>query len=205
MKILKELVLCFSIGVITLIEFFIIGSYYDANEHSILTSLLVWTIADIIAYLSIIFIPWFGKKKVKYLDGFAFSSGFLFIMIVCLARAKTFEEYTYLSAISYLSGFISLVEVVLLVNKKTEETFLKNKIDYRYMEKMNTLPIETIKNLSMLLAEERFYLDFKLYEASNYLCLSERMTRKIIKCGVEVGILTETGNTTTKKYCLIRL
>ena len=203
MKIFKELLLCFLVSLITFIEFVIIGNFYNANDNPLLFSLLIWTSADALAYCLLIFIPFFNKKKVKYIDGFAFASGFFGIMIYCLSKAKSFDEYTYLTAISYISGFLSIIEIIMHSNRKTQEIFMEKKIDKYYIEKISDLPFELKRGVIILLKNFDCNQRFKLSEASIILLTNENKTKKIIRAAIQCGVMNEEGNTQAKRYYII--
>lgn len=200
MKIFKEFLLCFSVALITFIEFIFIGNFYDANENSLLTNIVLWTTADIIAYVLFIFIPFFNKKKVNYLDGFAFASGFFGITIYCLSQAKSFDEYTYLSAISYLSGFISIIEVILIAQRKTRQLVFVKKVDKHYLDMLHNLSYSSQASIVTLLKNFEYDQRFKLSDAAILLSISENKTQKILKEAIECGIISEEGKTQAKRY-----
>ena len=205
MKIFKEVLLCFIIAFLTFIEFIIIGNFYDANNNPLLLSLIIWTISVTFAYLVFIFIPFFNKKKVKYLDGFAFASGFFGIMLYCLSTAKSFDEYTYLSAISYISGFISIIEIVVLSYRKTQEVFLEKEIDKIYIDKICDLSVEYQQSIVKLLKFFDINERFKLSDAAILLSFNENKTKKILKEAKKCGIINEEGNTNAKRYYILKI
>ena len=199
MKWWREFLLCISVGIITLILFILAGIFYIANEHSILTNTIVWLILNLLAYISMIFIPFFQKKTVRYIDLWAFASGLFAIMLYCLSQAKSIEDYSYLSVLSYIAGILSLGELLLSNQRKVESAFIQNNTNAEVLKKISDLPIDIQQDIKKLIAE--YDKDtFKLKNAANLLKKSEYRTRKIIKLVVERSIVIEKGNTSAKQY-----
>ena len=199
MKWWRELLLCVSVGIITLILFILAGIFYIANDHSILTNTIVWLIINLLAYISMIFIPYFRKKTVRYVDLLAFASGFFAIMLYCLSQAKSIEDYSYLSVLSYIAGILSVCELLLINQRKVENAFIQNNTNPEVLKRISDLPIDIQQDIKKLIVE--YDNDtFKLKNAANLLKKSEYRTRKIIKLAVERSIVIEKGNTSAKQY-----
>ena len=199
MKWWRELLLCVSVGIITLILFILAGIFYIANDHSILTNTIVWLIINLLAYISMIFIPYFRKKTVRYVDLLAFASGFFAIMLYCLSQAKSIEDYSYLSVLSYIAGILSVCELLLINQRKVENAFIQNNTNPEVLKRISDLPIDIQQDIKKLIVE--YEKDtFKLKNAASLLKKSEYRTRKIIKLAVERSIVIEKGNTSAKQY-----
>ena len=201
MKWWRELLLCISVGIITLILFILAGIFYIANEHSILTNTIVWLTLNLLAYISMIFIPCFQKKAVRYVDLWAFASGLFAIMLYCLSQAKSIEDYSYLSVLSYIAGILSVCELLLSNQRKVENAFIQSSTNPEVLKRISDLPIDIQQDIKKLIAE--YDKDtFKLKNAAILLKKSEYRTRKIIKLAVERSIIIENGNTSAKQYCV---
>ena len=199
MKWWRELLLCVSVGIITLILFILAGIFYIANDHSILTNTIVWLIINLLAYISMIFIPYFRKKTVRYVDLLAFASGFFAIMLYCLSQAKSIEDYSYLSVLSYIAGILSVCELLLINQRKVENAFIQNNTNPEVLKRISDLPIDIQQDIKKLI-DEYDKDTFKLKNAASLLKKSEYRTRKIIKLAVERSIVIEKGNTSAKQY-----
>jgi hypothetical protein len=146
-----------------------------------------------------IFIPYFQKKTVRYIDLWAFASGLFAIMLYCLSQAKSIEDYSYLSVLSYIAGILSVGELLLSNQRKVESAFIQNNTNPEVLKKISDLPIDIQQDIKKLIAE--YDKDtFKLKNAASLLKKSEYRTRKIIKLAVERSIVIEKGNTSAKQY-----
>lgn len=204
MKWHRELILCLFIGIITLILFAFTGHFYFANEHSILTNTIVWLVLNFIAYSSVIFFPFFQKKRVKYVDLWAFASGLLATMLYCLSRAKSIDEYSYLSVLSYISGILSIFELFLHSQRKVEKSLMQGKTEQKYIDLMSELPLDLQHDIIKLILTYEKMPFFKFSDAVNTLKKNEYRTRRIIKSAIACSIIAEEGNTSAKKYHIIR-
>lgn len=203
MKWIRELWLCLAVGMLTLFLFAITGQFYVANEHSILTNTFVWLFLAALSYFVIIFIPYFQKKAVRYIDLWAFASGLLSIMLYCLSQAKSIDEYSYLSVLSYIAGILSVFELLLRGQRNVEKLFWQNNVNPKIKDRIINLPLDVQNDIYRLATEFEEGKDFKLTEAALVLKKSERRTRKIIKEAVAHSIIVEEGNTSARKYRIV--
>lgn len=203
MKWIRELWLCLAVSVVTLILFAITGQFYVANDHSILTNTFVWLFLVAIAYIAIIFIPFFQKKAVRYIDLWAFASGLLSIMLYCLSQAKSMDEYSYLSVLSYIAGILSVFELLLRGQRNVEKLFWQSNVNPKIKDRIINLPLDVQNDIYRLATEFEEGKDFKLTEAALVLKKSERRTRKIVKEAVAHSIIVEEGNTSARKYRIV--
>jgi hypothetical protein len=203
MKWYREVILCFLVAIITITLFALTGQFYFANEHSLLTNTFVWLVLCFIAYMSVIFIPFFQKKQVRYIDLFAFASGLLAIMLYCLSQAKSIDEYTYLSVLSYIAGILSIFEMFFCNQRKIERVLLQNKTPPQFLNMISDLPIDIQQDIINLARTHTKGQHFKLIDATNTLNKSEYRTRKVLKIAIERSIIIEEGNTAAKKYQII--
>ena len=203
MKWSRELWLCLAVSVVTLILFAITGQFYVANDHSILTNTFVWLFLVAIAYIAIIFIPFFQKKAVRYIDLWAFASGLLSIMLYCLSQAKSMDEYSYLSVLSYIAGILSVFELLLRGQRNVEKLFWQSNVNPKIKDRIINLPLDVQNDIYRLATEFEEGKDFKLTEAALVLKKSERRTRKIVKEAVAHSIIVEEGNTSARKYRIV--
>lgn len=200
MKWWREIFLCISVGIITLVLFMLAGVFYIANEHSILTNTIVWLFLVSIAYVSVIFIPFFQKRTVRYIDLWAFAAGLFTIMIYCLSQAKSIDEYSYLSVLSYIAGIISVYELLLSNQRKVDKVLIQINTNPQILKLIGDLPIDVQQDIQKLINEYENKPFFKLTDATNILKKSEYKTRKIIKLAIERSIIEEQGNMSAKQY-----
>ena len=203
MKWIRELWLCLAVGILTLFLFAITGQFYVANEHSILTNTFVWLFLVALSYFVIIFIPYFQKKAVRYIDLWAFASGLLSIVLYCLSQAKSIDEYSYLSVLSYIAGILSVFELLLRGQRNVEKLFWQSNVNPKIKDRIINLPLDVQNDIYRLATEFEEGKDFKLAEAALVLKKSERRTRKIIKEAVAHSIIVEEGNTSARKYRIV--
>ena len=203
MKWIRELWLCLAVSVVTLILFAITGQFYVANDHSILTNTFDWLFLVAIAYIAIIFIPFFQKKAVRYIDLWAFASGLLSIMLYCLSQAKSIDEYSYLSVLSYIAGILSVFELLIRGQRNVEKLFWQSNVNPKIKNRMINLPLDIQNDIYRLATEFEGGKDFKLIDAALVLKKSERRTRKVIKEAVTHSIIVEEGNTSARKYRIV--
>ncbi|MBO5109553.1 MAG: hypothetical protein J6D21_02445 [Clostridia bacterium] len=203
MKWIRELWLCLAVGILTLFLFAITGQFYVANEHSILTNTFVWLFLAALSYFVIIFIPYFQKKAVRYIDLWAFASGLLSIMLYCLSQAKSIDEYSYLSVLSYIAGILSVFELLLRGQRNVEKLFWQSNVNPKIKDRIINLPLDVQNDIYRLATEFEEGKDFKLTEAALVLKKSERRTRKIVKEAVAHSIIVEEGNTSARKYRIV--
>lgn len=203
MKWIRELWLCLAVGILTLFLFAITGQFYVANEHSILTNTFVWLFLAALSYFVIIFIPYFQKKAVRYIDLWAFASGLLSIMLYCLSQAKSIDEYSYLSVLSYIAGILSVFELLLRGQRNVEKLFWQNNVNPKIKDRIINLPLDVQNDIYRLATEFEGGRDFKLTDAALVLKKSERRTRKVIKEAVTHSIIAEEGNTSARRYRIV--
>ena len=203
MKWIRELWLCLAVGILTLFLFAITGQFYVANEHSILTNTFVWLFLAALSYFVIIFIPYFQKKAVRYIDLWAFASGLLSIMLYCLTQAKSIDEYSYLSVLSYIAGILSVFELLLRGQRNVEKLFWQNNVNPKIKDRIINLPLDVQNDIYRLATEFEGGRDFKLTDAALVLKKSERRTRKVIKEAVTHSIIAEEGNTSARRYRIV--
>lgn len=200
---IRELWLCLAVSVVTLVLFAITGQFYVANEHSILTNTFVWLFLVALAYFVIIFIPYFQKKAVRYIDLWAFASGLLSIMLYCLSQAKSIDEYSYLSVLSYIAGILSVFELLIRGQRNVEKLFWQSNVNPKIKDRIINLPLDVQNDIYRLATEFEGGKDFKLTDAALVLKKSERRTRKVIKEAVAHSIIAEEGNTSARKYRIV--
>lgn len=203
MKWIRELWLCLAVGILTLFLFAITGQFYVANEHSILTNTFVWLFLAALSYFVIIFIPYFQKKAVRYIDLWAFASGLLSIMLYCLSQAKSIDEYSYLSVLSYIAGILSVFELLLRGQRNVEKLFWQSNVNPKIKDRIINLPLDVQNDIYRLATEFEEGKDFKLTEAALVMKKSERRTRRIIKEAVAHSIIVEEGITSARKYRIV--
>lgn len=203
MKWIRELWLCLAVGILTLFLFAITGQFYVANEHSILTNTFVWLFLVALSYFVIIFIPYFQKKAVRYIDLWAFASGLLSIMLYCLSQAKSIDEYSYLSVLSYIAGILSVFELLLQGQRNVEKLFWQSNVNPKIKGRIINLPLDVQNDIYRLATEFEGGRDFKLTDAALVLKKSEHRTRKVIKEAVAHSIIAEEGNTSARKYRIV--
>jgi len=107
-------------GALSLIYFVLLGMFYVAKEHMVLTNIVVWTATGLLAYVSFYLLDLlvYGIfKKAKWLgpfaNGWAISAAYLSVLIVCLAQSKNFDDYAFVSTYVFLSGVPALTQMVL--------------------------------------------------------------------------------------------
>jgi|GEM_PF-3810722 len=205
-SIFREIFLCLLIGAASVGGFVAVGAMrYAANEHTILVNLLVWTGVVLAAYVLFIFIPFFHKRKYRYLDGLAFASGYLGVAIACMACAKSFTEYNYLETISFMSGFLALAELVVTSNRRIQQKITEKSVPRPISDAIGTLSAQ-IRGPSIKMAKA-FGIGniFTLHEAAMAADLTERKTRDVIRCLVEHKLIQKTGKASGSGYLFVNL
>ncbi|OPZ24659.1 MAG: hypothetical protein BWZ03_00018 [bacterium ADurb.BinA186] len=112
----------FFTAVFSALLFVLLGSFYVANDHSLLLNIFVWASVIFISYLLfyliyriVLFFPKLKGKNGPFLNGFAISAGFLGVLACCLALSKKVDDYTYVSALGLLTTVFSIVEIIFLI------------------------------------------------------------------------------------------
>lgn len=204
MRIFKEIVLCGAIAATSYVVFIILGTFYVASEHNTLINILVWVSEGLVCYLAFIFIPWFNKRKVYYLDGFALASAYLIIVLICLARQYSFNEYLYLDALVFISSGVAVFEIVLRLSRMGKHKKLVNNIPNEITDKINLLEIweqKPIKDVVIYLMNNDCV---SIKEAAIVTEIGERKTRNALNDAVTAKILETSGKTNNKRYKLIK-
>ena len=104
-------------GLLSLINYIILGTFYIAINHTILVNIIVWTTTVIISFSIYYFIYYLiVRKKKKFgpiLNGYAIASGCLSILLACLAMSYTLNDYLYVEVMGYLTGISALPQIII--------------------------------------------------------------------------------------------
>lgn len=118
----KELILYYILssiitGILSLISYIILGTFYIATTHTILVNIIVWTTTVIISFLIYYFIYYLiVRKKKKFgpiLNGYAIAFGFLTILLACLAMSYSLNDYLYIEVMGYMTGISALPQILI--------------------------------------------------------------------------------------------
>lgn len=202
MKIVKEIVLCAVIATTSLAAFFILGSFYDATKQNTLLNIVVWVSEGLACYCAFIFIPWFNKRKVYYFDGFALASAYLIIVLICLARQHSFNEYQYLEALAFISSGIAVFEIVLRLSRIGKRIKTTKTIPNEMLEKIDQLAIWQQKPLKEVIIYLLNNDCISIREAAIITEIGERKIRLALNDAVSKDILETDGKTNNKRYKL---
>ena len=200
MKVFKEISLCILVGFTSFAIFVLLGNVYDPKAHSTLLNIVVWVGEGLISYAIYIFIPVFNKRKVFYLDGFALGSAYLAIVITCLARQQTFNEYLYLDALAFLSALLPFGEITWRITKNGFELKKQKTISEDMCFKIETLPIWEQKPMKAIIIGMKDKDAFSIREAALITEIGERKTRQLLNDAVDAGILLADGKTSNKRF-----
>ncbi len=178
---------------------------YDANKCVLLLNLLIWTGIDLLIYFILSFVFRLFKRSIKQVYYIGVASGFIGVMLFCMSRAYSIEEYTFLSVFGFVASILSVVDLVVKNDQKNIEYIIKNKVNENYLNMIGELSLNDRKKL-VLVIEKFIKVDyFKLNDASKLLGLSDRNTSKILKKGMDKKIIESEGNTNTKVFRIVRL
>lgn len=131
-KLVKYYILSSIINIVfSIIAYIILGSFYVANNNTILVNILVWTITILLSF-SLFYFPYFlinkffTKDKLfgPLLNGYAIAFGFIGILSVCLARSYSLNDYTYVEVMGFMAGIVGFIQIIFDSSKK-----IKNKKD----------------------------------------------------------------------------
>ena len=116
-------------AVLSIISYIILGSFYIANNHTILVNIIVWSLTILIAYclyyFPYFFIMRYATKTKEYgplLNGYAIASGFLAILLLCLANSYTLGDYSYVEIMGFMAGIVVIPQIAISV-----AGYIKNK------------------------------------------------------------------------------
>lgn len=201
-KILKEIVLCLAVAATSLILFVLLGSFYDSTKHNTLVNIIVWLSEGIASYCVWIFIPCFNKKKVWFFDGFALSSSYLIIVLFCLARQSSFNEYQYLDALVFLSSLIAVLELSLKFSRGIAFKAKEKTIPVSVNSKIETLQIWEQKPMRAVYLKLKETQAISTKQAALVTEIGENKTRIVLNDAVSAGILIAEGKTSNRLYKL---
>ena len=125
--------LCVPAAILSFILFVLLGNIYDPFSHSIFLNIIVWFTVGIIPYI-LVFIPFYNKKKNKYIDGFVPMSSYGVILIICLFRSKQIEDYLYVTCFLSISSIVTIIQLFIWFNQKKAIKKTHKEIEKEYSE-----------------------------------------------------------------------
>ena len=164
-KIIKELLFYFIISIISIV--LVAGLGYIGLPESLGLRLLLWIMAGAAAYLSVVFIPFFEKRKKRYYDVLGLMCPYVVVVFICLIRSENFDDYTYVSAFVFMA---SIPFIPMLFSK--------------ILNKLRTKQAD-VNQEEVLFDKFRKEEKFELVQVVSLLKISEYKARKLLKKLVE--------------------
>ena len=188
-KYIKEFFLCALVGGISIIFTVILGSFYSANGKVIIINILVWSAVVLLAYLLVIFWPLWKKKRKRYIDLLAFASGYFGVIIFCLCRAKSVDEYNYLTSISFIAELLALAELIVNANRNVQarinERFFPNDV----LKVLENEPVDIKDSLIKILDRYKNEASFSVNDVATILRSTRYYANKVISIGIKANLL----------------
>lgn len=131
----KRLIAIASTSILTIVYFVVLGTFYKAVEHKLLTNVLVWLITIFVAYYSYYLVYWIFKIFIKKLskpfvfDGWSVFAGLFVVTIFCLIDSLSLNDYLYIEVMAGISGIVATLQIIysaFLKLKKRNENNQKN-------------------------------------------------------------------------------
>lgn len=201
MKVLKEIILCCVAALLTFFIFAVAGRIYSATDHTILTSIIVWTIALVLSYFLTMLIPFIIYKRIYY-DGLVVVASLGTVIICCLARSKNLDDYLFVSVVGFVFTILGGFELILRLGKANAYKKKRRAIPKQYLAykesfgKAEWLLMERV--IVNLLEKE----SITIRKASILLEIGERKTSALLRKGVDANLLLSQGNTSSKTFFL---
>ena len=123
-------------GLFMIFSFIVLGSFYKANNNTVLINLLVWLSTILITYLILFFCYLLVTKLIKscqkktgpLINGYAIATGYLAILIVCLANSYNMNDYSFVEVTISMSGVFAIIQVIFdIFNSKKKKELNENK------------------------------------------------------------------------------
>lgn len=117
-KNILEIIACALTSVISFLYFIVLGSFYNANEHTLGVNILVWFITFFVAYITFYFLFFvysliFKKKmKYKFINFLPIVCSSLFIFVICAFRIQSFDDNRYCEALLSFTSIVTPIEIM---------------------------------------------------------------------------------------------
>jgi hypothetical protein len=182
----KEVFLCILIGFVSVITIVLIG--FIGLPNSIGGKLILWGFAGLLSYSTMIFIPFFDKKKSKYFDGYAFAMPYLTILVIVLFRSKEIDDFEYTTLFSFVIGLSVILQMLITYSKKK-----------RVMKTLNDGDFE--KRIATLFSAKN---TFVLLDVVSELKISEYKARLILKNMINQNLISAFKDGNRKIYSFLK-
>lgn len=183
-KIVKEIVFCILTATLTIILFLLTGSFYIANEHNQLLNIAVWTVIGLLSYTLVFLFSriWF---RFEFFDGYAISSGYLAVLLICLAMTNEKEgvNFLYVDTFGFVCSIVAIPQILIDVNNKKKSNEFNNKV-YQRLLVYNTKTIGYINEIIDSYSNEKFTKN----DISLLLHISNYKVKRIIEIMLKTGI-----------------
>ena len=121
----KKILSCLPTNLIVIVCFILLGTFYDANEHSILWNIIIWCLTIFIGHLFCVLIKFAINKifkkslSVKLLDLWSFCSSLLIVSIICLIFSKNVDDYLFIEVMGIVSAILGIFSLAYECKKPT--------------------------------------------------------------------------------------
>lgn len=193
-RLIKEIFFSVLTAFLTVVLFLLTGSFYVANDHSVMLNIIVWILLVMASY-TIIYLFSLIKHKYSYYDGYAIMSGFLVVLIICLFKTKEGTSYLYVDSFVLFSSIIPVPQLLIDITSN-----IKNR-DYVINQKLLGLKGYTkIELIHLSKIVNTFYNkdDFTKLDVIDELQISSYYCEKYLKIGIKEKIIIR--NKTNNKY-----